>query len=108
MGALACLHFSAVTAALLLGDLGLLISKFFLLRICDNPAKDQLLLEQVLLSRYSLEEDIVVGTMHPNRDDPGLQAVLGCLTHSFAIRTDLSGALLLPRNRPMAVGQGVA
>lgn len=51
----------------------------------------------MLLSRYSLEEDIVVGSMHPNRSDPGLQAVLGCLMHSFAMRTDLSGALLCPR-----------
>ena len=67
----------------------------------SNLARYQLLaMVQVLLSRYSLEEDIVVGSMHPTRSDPGLQAVLGCLTHSFAMRTDLSGALLRPRTGP--------
>ena len=67
----------------------------------SNPAMRQLLaMVQVLLSRYSLEEDIVVGSAHPARSDPGLQAVLGCLTHSFAMRTDLSGALPRPRTGP--------
>ena len=63
--------------------------------LSSRPSKvSAVAVEQVLLSRYSLEEDIVVGSMHPNRSDPGLQAVLGCLTHAFAMRTDLSGALL--------------
>lgn len=47
----------------------------------------------MLLSRYSMEEDIVVGTVDANRAEPELEGVMGCIAHPYAIRTDLSGAL---------------
>ena len=53
---------------------------------------------QVLLSRYTREEDIVVGTEHANRRQAELEGVVGCIANPLALRTDLSG---LPHSAPM-------
>ena len=46
----------------------------------------------VLLSRYSEAEDIVVGTPIANRSRPELEGMLGFFVNTLAIRCDLSGA----------------
>jgi amino acid adenylation domain-containing protein len=46
---------------------------------------------QVLLHRYSGQEDIVVGSPVANRSDPVLQNVIGCLVNNVALRANFSG-----------------
>ena len=45
---------------------------------------------QVVLSRYSSQDDIVVGTLFSMREAPW-QDVVGCMINDLALRTDLSG-----------------
>ena len=45
----------------------------------------------LLLSRYSGETDIVIGTPVANREQLELQNVVGLFVNSLVIRTDLSG-----------------
>lgn len=45
---------------------------------------------QVLLSKYSAQEDIVVGVPHANRDQSELHALLGPFTNTLALRLDLA------------------
>ncbi len=63
---------------------------------------------QVLLHRYSGQDDIVVGTVTANRDQAALAPLIGFLVNTLAIRTDLSGdpsfAGLLGRVRETTVG----
>jgi amino acid adenylation domain-containing protein len=47
---------------------------------------------QVLLSRLSGQDDIVIGTPVATREDEGLKDVVGCLINNIALRGDLSGA----------------
>jgi len=46
---------------------------------------------QALLSRYSGQEDVVVGTVISDRDQPLLRGVMGCFLNTAVMRTDLSG-----------------
>ena len=46
---------------------------------------------QVLLSRYTGKEDILVGTPTAGRDDPDLANIIGCFVNTLVIRADLSG-----------------
>jgi len=46
---------------------------------------------EVLLSRYSRQDDLVVGTAISGRDDPKLENLVGPLENMIALRTDLSG-----------------
>lgn len=46
---------------------------------------------QVFLSRYSKQEDIVVGTPYANRSHDELQQLGGCLINTVVLRTDVSG-----------------
>lgn len=46
---------------------------------------------QVFLSRYSKQEDIVVGTPYANRSHDELQQLAGCLINTVVLRTDVSG-----------------
>ena len=46
---------------------------------------------QVLLHRYSGQDDICVGTPIANRVRPELEALIGCFVNTLAIRNDLSG-----------------
>jgi non-ribosomal peptide synthetase component F len=41
---------------------------------------------QILLAKYSSQEDIVVGTPFANRDVPGVEGLLGCFVNTLAIR----------------------
>ena len=45
----------------------------------------------VLLSRYSRQEDVVVGTVIPRRGDPKLETLVGPSENIVVLRTDLSG-----------------
>lgn len=45
----------------------------------------------VLLSRYSRQDDLVVGTAVSGRDDPKLENLVGPVENSVALRFDLSG-----------------
>lgn len=45
----------------------------------------------VLLSRYSGQQDIVVGTPIANRDRPELEGLIGLLLNTLVFRADLSG-----------------
>ena len=45
----------------------------------------------VLLSRYSRQDDVLVGTAVHGRDDPKLQSLVGPIENMIALRTDLSG-----------------
>ena len=45
----------------------------------------------VLLSRYSGQDDVVVGTVVPVRGDPKLKNLVGPIENVVALRTDLSG-----------------
>jgi amino acid adenylation domain-containing protein len=45
----------------------------------------------VLLHRYTGDEDIVVGTLTANRERPELEALIGLFLNSLVLRTDLSG-----------------
>jgi Condensation domain len=46
---------------------------------------------QVLLHKYTAQEDIVVGTPYANRDMSVVQDVMGAFLNTLALRTDLSG-----------------
>jgi amino acid adenylation domain-containing protein len=46
---------------------------------------------QVLLSRYSRQDDIVVGTAVSDRCRPETQSIVGCFSNALAIRTVLAG-----------------
>ncbi|WP_372422061.1 amino acid adenylation domain-containing protein [Salinarimonas chemoclinalis] len=46
---------------------------------------------QALLSRLSMQDDVVVGTPIANRDMRGAQSLVGCLLNTLALRADLSG-----------------
>jgi amino acid adenylation domain-containing protein len=46
---------------------------------------------QVLLSRYSGRQDILVGTPVAGRNDPDLTKLIGCFVNTVVVRTDLSG-----------------
>ena len=63
---------------------------------------------QVLLSRYSGQNDIVVGTPIANRTQAETEGVIGFFTNTLALRGDLSGdptfRELLSRVRAMAIG----
>ncbi len=45
----------------------------------------------VLLSRYSGQDDIVVGSPVANRELPALEGVIGCLINTLALRARLTG-----------------
>ena len=63
---------------------------------------------EVLLSRYSDQEDIVVGSPIANRRRPEAEELIGFFVNSLALRTDLSGdppfRELLGRVRAAALG----
>ncbi|BAU16013.1 amino acid adenylation domain-containing protein (plasmid) [Leptolyngbya sp. NIES-3755] len=44
-----------------------------------------------LLSRYTQQTDILIGTPIANRHHPGLANLIGCFLNTLALRTDLSG-----------------
>src|SRR5207302_4992377 len=46
---------------------------------------------QVLLARYSGQQDLVVGTVIANRTPPETEALIGFFLNSLAMRGDLSG-----------------
>jgi amino acid adenylation domain-containing protein len=46
---------------------------------------------QVLMYRYSGQDDIVIGTPVANRDTPALESVVGCLVNNVALRAHLDG-----------------
>ena len=46
---------------------------------------------QVLMHRYSGQDDIVVGTPVANRDLPAFEGLIGCLVNNIALRAQLSG-----------------
>ena len=46
---------------------------------------------QVLLARYSAQDDIVVGTPYANRSMPELKQLAGCMVNTLALRTAVSG-----------------
>ena len=46
---------------------------------------------QVLLHRYSGQDDILVGSPFANRDDPALEPVVGCFVNNVVMRARLSG-----------------
>src|SRR5581483_11922882 len=46
---------------------------------------------QVLLSRYSGQQDIVVGTPIANRSQQEIEGLIGCFVNTLVLRTDLSG-----------------
>jgi amino acid adenylation domain-containing protein len=60
----------------------------------------------VLLSRYSRQDDLVVGTAISGRGNPELEALVGPIENMVALRTDLSGgpsfSELLTRVRDLA------
>jgi amino acid adenylation domain-containing protein len=63
---------------------------------------------QVLLHRYSGQDDVVVGTVSANRSRPELAPLIGYLVNTLPVRGDLSGdptfAELLERVRTATVG----
>ncbi|MEO8191049.1 MAG: amino acid adenylation domain-containing protein [Acidobacteriota bacterium] len=63
---------------------------------------------QSLLSRYTGQTDIVVGTPIASRNRPELEGLMGFFINSLALRTDLSGSpsfrQILGRVREVAVG----
>ncbi|TCO55606.1 non-ribosomal peptide synthetase [Actinocrispum wychmicini] len=48
---------------------------------------------QVLLSRYTGQPDVVVGTPTAGRPRPELEPLVGCFINTLPLRTDLTGAL---------------
>ncbi|HEY0018768.1 MAG TPA: amino acid adenylation domain-containing protein, partial [Longimicrobium sp.] len=46
---------------------------------------------QALLSKYSGQEDVVVGAPVAGRTHPGVEGVVGCFVNTLALRGDLSG-----------------
>ena len=63
---------------------------------------------QTLLSRYSGQDDIVVGTGIANRNRAETEPLIGFFVNTLVLRTDLSGepsfAELLGRVREVALG----
>ena len=63
---------------------------------------------QVLLSRYSGQDDIVVGTPIAGRDTSETEELIGFFVNTLVLRTDLSGdpsfAELLQRVREVCLG----
>jgi amino acid adenylation domain-containing protein len=63
---------------------------------------------QTLLSRYTGETDIVVGTPIANRNREELEGLIGCFINTLVLRTDLSGdpdfRELLRRTREATLG----
>ncbi len=63
---------------------------------------------QVMLARYSGQDDIVVGTPVAGRSVAGLEGMLGCFVNDLVLRTELSKGLgfrtLLERVRETALG----
>ena len=63
---------------------------------------------QILLQRYTGQDDIVVGTPIAARDRPELEALIGFFVNSLVLRTDLTGnptfRELLRRVREVALG----
>ncbi|HSE18779.1 MAG TPA: amino acid adenylation domain-containing protein [Pyrinomonadaceae bacterium] len=63
---------------------------------------------QVLLSRYSSQTDISVGTPVANRTSAEIEPLIGCFVNTLVMRTDLSGnptfRELLGRVRDVALG----
>ena len=63
---------------------------------------------QVLLSRYSNQTDISVGTPVANRTNAEIEPLIGCFVNTLVMRTDLSGdpsfRELLERVREVALG----
>lgn len=41
---------------------------------------------QILLAKYSGQDDIVIGTPFANRNVPGVEGLLGCFVNTLAIR----------------------
>src|SRR5207245_7269696 len=62
----------------------------------------------VLLARYTGQEDIVVGTPIANRHRSEIEGLIGFFANTLVLRTDLSGnpsfRTLLARIRDMALG----
>jgi amino acid adenylation domain-containing protein len=62
----------------------------------------------VLLSRYTRQEDIIVGTPIAGRDHPDTHDMIGCFVNTLALRMDLGGRPsfrdLLDRVRDTALG----
>jgi amino acid adenylation domain-containing protein len=62
----------------------------------------------ILLSRYSGQEDIVVGTPTAGRERKEIESLIGCFINTLALRTDLSGnpsfKQLLGRVREVCLG----
>ena len=62
---------------------------------------------QTLLSRYSGQEDVVVGSPIANRDRPEIERVIGFFANTLVLRSDLSGQptfnALLARVRKLAL-----
>ncbi len=46
---------------------------------------------QILLHRYTGQDDVVVGSPLANRDDPALEPVIGCFVNNVAMRGRLGG-----------------
>lgn len=46
---------------------------------------------QILLARYTGQDEIVVGSPIANRTQPELENLIGCFVNSLVLRTDLSG-----------------
>ena len=63
---------------------------------------------QVLLSRYSGQTDVSVGTPVANRNSSEIEPLIGCFVNTLVMRTDLSGdpsfRELLERVREVALG----
>jgi amino acid adenylation domain-containing protein len=63
---------------------------------------------QVVLYRYSEQEDLLVGSPIANRTRPELEQLLGCFVNTLVLRTDLSGNPafrdLLQRVRKVTLG----
>ena len=62
----------------------------------------------VLLYRWTGQEDIILGLVVGGRNHPGLENLIGCFVNALALRTDLSGdptfSQLLARVREVALG----
>lgn len=46
----------------------------------------------VVLGRFAMSQDVAIGTAVDNRETPGADAILGCLSDLIPLRCDLSGA----------------
>jgi non-ribosomal peptide synthetase component F len=45
---------------------------------------------QVLLAKYSSQDDIVIGTPFANRNVPGVEGLLGCFVNTLAVRLGIA------------------